>query len=123
MPSRAYEAREIAGIKGWQLDPEDVKTVTVVPGHAGIHLDKLHTGFFIVVECDLFDPIPGVKLHVTNHIKPSLRLIKKSSDGSPLGGVHFRIAKIEDGTRYLDRITNDQGEILISDLGKSRLRT
>ena len=52
----------------------------------------------------------------TNHIKPSLRLIKKSSDGSPLGGVHFRIAKIEDGTRYLDRITNEQGEILISDL-------
>ncbi len=56
------------------------------------------------------------KFVFTNHIKPSLRLIKKSSDGSPLGGVHFRIAKIEDGTRYLDRITNDQGEILISDL-------
>lgn len=28
----------------------------------------------------------------------------------------FRIAKIEDGTHYLDRTTNEQGEILISDL-------
>ena len=28
----------------------------------------------------------------------------------------FRIARIEDGTHYLDRTTNEQGEILISDL-------
>ena len=52
----------------------------------------------------------------TNTIKPSLNLIKLSSDGSRLEGVTFRIAKIEDGTHYLDRTTNAQGEILISDL-------
>ena len=28
----------------------------------------------------------------------------------------FRISKIEDGSHYLDRTTNEQGEILISDL-------
>ena len=28
----------------------------------------------------------------------------------------FRIAKIEDGTHYLDRTTNKNGEILVSDL-------
>lgn len=52
----------------------------------------------------------------TNHIKPSLQLIKLSSDGSRLAGVTFRIAKIEDGSHYLDRTTNSNGEILISDL-------
>jgi len=52
----------------------------------------------------------------TNTIKPSLQIIKTSSDGSRLKNVHFRIAKIEDGTHYLDRTTNEQGEILIADL-------
>ncbi len=32
------------------------------------------------------------------------------------GSVTFRIAKIEDGTHYLDRTTNKNGEILVSDL-------
>ena len=52
----------------------------------------------------------------TNHINPSLQLIKLSSDGSRLAGVTFRIAKIEDGSHYLDRTTNSTGEILISGL-------
>ena len=52
----------------------------------------------------------------TNSIKPTLRLLKQSTDGTPLGGVTFRISKIEDGTHYLDRTTNDAGEILVSDL-------
>ena len=52
----------------------------------------------------------------TNHIKPSLQLIKLSSDGSRLAGVTFRIAKIEDGSHYLDRTTSSTGEILVSDL-------
>lgn len=52
----------------------------------------------------------------TNTRKPSLRIIKTSSDGSLLAGVQFRIAKIEDGSHYLDRITDTNGEINISDL-------
>ena len=52
----------------------------------------------------------------TNTVRPSLQLIKLSADGSRLAGVTFRIAKIEDGSHYLDRTTNDRGEILISDL-------
>ena len=89
LPLGAYEVREIS-CPGYIIDESQ----------RIIQLDGNETAEFVF----------------TNHIKPSLRLIKKSSDGSPLGGVHFRIAKIEDGTRYLDRITNDQGEILISDL-------
>ena len=52
----------------------------------------------------------------TNSVKPSLNLIKLSADGSRLAGVTFRIAKIEDGSRYLDRTTDENGEILISGL-------
>ena len=45
-----------------------------------------------------------------------MRLIKTSADGSPMKGVTFRIARIEDGSRYLDRTTDENGEILVSDL-------
>jgi len=48
----------------------------------------------------------------TNSKLPSLHLLKTSSDGSPLAGVSFRLAKIEDGSRYLDRTTSATGEIL-----------
>ena len=52
----------------------------------------------------------------TNTQNPSFKLVKTSADGSPLAGVTFRIAKIEDGSRYLDRTTDENGEILVSDL-------
>ena len=48
----------------------------------------------------------------TNSKKPSLHLLKTSSDGTPMEGVSFRLAKIEDGTHYLDRKTSATGEIL-----------
>ena len=35
---------------------------------------------------------------------------------APAGRGDFRIARIEDGSHYLDRTTNSNGEILISDL-------
>ena len=38
-------------------------------------------------------------------------LEKISSDGTPLEGVAFRLAKIEDGSRYLDRPTGPDGTI------------
>ncbi len=52
----------------------------------------------------------------TDTEKPSLRLVKQSADGTPLAGVTFRIARIEDGSRYLDRTTDENGEITISGL-------
>ena len=47
----------------------------------------------------------------TNSKLPSLHLYKESADGTPLGGVTYRLAKIEDGSRYLDRTTSATGEI------------
>lgn len=53
----------------------------------------------------------------TDTKKPSFRLVKRDSfSGERLPGATFRIAKIEDGTHYLDRITDMNGEINISDL-------
>ena len=53
----------------------------------------------------------------TNTQKPSLRLVKLDSyRGLGLAGATFRIARIEDGSHYLDRVTDTKGEINISDL-------
>lgn len=94
-----------------------------------IDLSELPTGAYVVTELDcpgyLIDEAQRI-IHLeanqtarfvfTNSVKPSLHLIKLSSDGSRLAGVTFRIAKIEDGSRYLDRTTDENGEILISGL-------
>lgn len=48
----------------------------------------------------------------TNSKLPSLYLYKESADGTPLAGVTYRLAKIEDGSRYLDRTTSSTGEII-----------
>ena len=86
----AYEVRELEAPDGYLLD-DAVRVVQV-------------------------NPDENASFVFTNTPKPALRLIKTSSDGTRLGGVHFRIARIEDGTHYLDRITDDNGEINISDL-------
>ena len=86
----AYEVRELEAPDGYLID-DAVRVVQV-------------------------NPDENANFVFTNTPKPSLRLIKTSSDGTRLGGVHFRIARIEDGTHYLDRITDDNGEINIPNL-------
>ena len=86
----AYEVRELEAPDGYLID-DAVRVVQV-------------------------NPDENANFVFTNTPKPSLRLIKTSSDGTRLGGVHFRIARIEDGTHYLDRITDDNGEINIANL-------
>ncbi len=86
----AYEVRELEAPDGYLID-DAVRVVQV-------------------------NPDENANFVFTNTPKPALRLIKTSSDGTRLGGVHFRIARIEDGTHYLDRITDDNGEINISNL-------
>lgn len=94
-----------------------------------IDLSELPTGAYVVTELDcpgyIIDEAQRIiqleanqtaRFVFTNSVKPSLHLIKLSADGSRLAGVTFRIAKIEDGSRYLDRTTDENGEILISGL-------
>ena len=94
-----------------------------------IDLSELPTGAYVVAELEcpgyIIDEAQRIiqleanqtaRFVFTNSIQPSLHLIKLSSDGSRLAGVTFRIAKIEDGSRYLDSTTDENGEILISGL-------
>lgn len=121
IPNAVFEIKSVAGDYG----PQEF----VTDQNGEIDLSKLPTGAYVVTEkaCEGYiidqaqriiqlDPNEDAQFVFTNTIKPSLQIIKTSSDGSRLKNVHFRIAKIEDGTHYLDRTTNEQGEILISDL-------
>ena len=121
IPNAVFEIKSVAGDYG----PKEFTT----DQNGEIDLSKLPTGAYVVTEksCEGYiidqaqriiqlDPNEDAQFVFTNTIKPSLQIIKTSLDGSRLKNVHFRIAKIEDGTHYLDRTTNEQGEILIADL-------
>lgn len=121
IPNAVFEIRSVAGDYG----PEEFTT----DENGEIDLSHLPVGAYEVTEKSCagyiideaqriiqLDPNEDAQFIFTNSIKPSLQIIKTSADGSRLGGVTFRIAKIEDGTHYLDRTSNPQGEILISDL-------
>ena len=121
IPNVLFEIKSVAGDYG----PEEFRT----DENGEIDLSKLPAGAYVVTELSCpgyvideaqriiqLDPNEDAQFVFTNSIKPSLQIIKLSSDGSTLEGVTFRIAKIEDGTHYLDRTTNKNGEILVSDL-------
>lgn len=121
IPNVLFEIKSVAGDYG----PEEFRT----DENGEIVLSKLPAGAYVVTELSCpgyvideaqriiqLDPNEDAQFVFTNSIKPSLQIIKLSSDGSALEGVTFRIAKIEDGTHYLDRTTNKNGEILVSDL-------
>ena len=121
IPNAVFEIKSVDGSYG----PKEFTT----DENGEIDLSKLPTGAYVVTEkaCEGYiidqaqriiqlDPNEDAQFVFTNTIKPSLQIIKTSSDGSRLKNVSFRIAKIEDGTHYLDRTTNEQGEILIADL-------
>ena len=121
IPNAVFEIESVEGTYG----PQEFRT----DENGEIDLSMLPAGSYVVTEksCDgyIIDeaqriielrPNEDAQYVFTNHIKPSLQLIKLSSDGSRLAGVTFRIAKIEDGSHYLDRTTSSAGEILISDL-------
>lgn len=121
IPNAVFEIKSVVGDYG----PKEFTT----DQNGEIDLSKLPTGAYVVTEkaCEGYiidqaqciiqlDANEDAQFVFTNTIKPSLQIIKTSSDGGRLKNVHFRIAKIEDGTHYLDRTTNEQGEILIADL-------
>ena len=121
IPNAVFDIKSVDGSYG----PKEFTT----DQNGEIDLSKLPTGAYVITEksCEGYviddaqriihlDPNEDAQFVFTNTVKPSLQIIKTSSDGTPLKGVTFRIAKIEDGTHYLDRTTNERGEILISDL-------
>ena len=90
-----------------------------------IDLSKLPVGTMVVTELDCpgyviddaqriihLDGNEQAQFVFTNSKLPNLHLYKESSDSKPLGGVTYRLAKIEDGSRYLDRTTGPDGSIV-----------
>ena len=122
IPNAVFEIKSVDGSYG----PEEFTT----DENGEIDLSKLPTGAYVVTE----KSCPGyvideaqriIQLNAnetaefvfTNSKRPSFTLVKLDSyDSTPLGGVTFRLAKIEDGTHYIDRVTDTNGQIHVDDL-------
>lgn len=117
IPNAVFEIKSVAGDYG----PEEYRT----DENGEIDLSHLPTGAYVVTEKECagyviddaqriiqLDANETAEFVFTNSKLPSLRLIKTSTDGTPLGDVTYRLAKIEDGARYLDRTTDSTGAIV-----------
>ena len=121
IPNAVFEIKSVEGTYGpqeFRTDQNGEIDLSMLPAGAYVISEKSCDGYIIDEAQRIIElkPNEDAQFVFTNHIKPSLQLIKLSSDGSRLAGVTFRIAKIEDGSHYLDRTTSSTGEILISDL-------
>lgn len=114
-----FEIRSVDGSYG----PEEFRTDT--NGEIDLSDENLPAGAYVVTEkaCPGYvvddaqriiylDPNEDAEFVFTNSKLPSLELTKTSADGTPLEGVSFRLAKIEDGSYYLDRTTSAEGRIV-----------
>ena len=121
IPNAVFEIKSVEGTYGpqeFRTDQSGEIDLSMLPAGSYVATEKSCDGYIIDEAQRIIElkPNEDAQFVFTNHVKPSLQLIKLSSDGSRLAGVTFRIAKIEDGSHYLDRTTSSTGEILISDL-------
>ena len=87
----AYQVKELLTLDGYLMD-DAVRTIQLNPDE---------TARFVF----------------TNTKKPGLEVLKYDPDNDMyIPGATFRIAKIEDGTHYLDRVTDQNGRIFIDNL-------
>ncbi len=130
LDSGTYKALPNATFKFEKIGSKFVKEYTT-DENGEINLDKLEAGSYKVTELSapegyLIDNAERtVKIEgndsatfvFTNTKKPSIKVVKYDKQNDKyLSGASFRIAKIEDGSNYLDRITDTNGVIEISDL-------
>ena len=121
IPNAVFEIKSVEGTYGpqeFRTDQSGEIDLSMLPAGSYVVTEKSCDGYIIDEAQRIIElkPNEDAQFVFTNHVKPSLQLIKLGSDGSRLAGVTFRIARIEDGSHYLDRTTNSNGEILISDL-------
>ena len=121
LPNVRFEFKKVGGSYRQEFTTDvngEIDLSKLEPGAYEVHELEAPEGYLMddSVRVVQINPDENANFVFTNTPKPSLRLIKTSSDGARLAGVHFRIARIEDGAHYLDRITDDHGEINISGL-------
>lgn len=121
IPNAVFEIKAVDGSYGpkeFRSDKNGEIDLSMLPEGAYVVTEKSCDGYVIDEAQRIIQlhPNDDAEFVFTNTVKPSLRIVKLSSDGKPLAGVSFRISYIEDGTRYLDRVTSSTGEIFIDDM-------
>lgn len=121
IPNAVFEIKAVDGSYGpkeFRSDKNGEIDLSMLPEGAYVVTEKSCDGYVIDEAQRIIQlhPNDDAEFVFTNTVKPSLRIVKLSSDGTPLAGVSFRISYIEDGTRYLDRVTSSTGEIFIDDM-------
>ena len=117
IPNAVFEIRGVDadfGPKEFTTGPDGTIDLSALDPGAYVVTEKKCPGYVIDEAQRIIHLVPNqtAAFVFTNSKLPSLRLLKTSSDGLPLKGVSFRLAKIEDGSHYLDRTTSATGEIL-----------
>lgn len=117
IPNAVFEIKSVEGTYGpqeFRTDQNGEIDLSMLPAGSYVVTEKSCEGYVIDEAQRIIElrPNEDAQYVFTNHIKPSLHLIKRSADGTPLEGVSFRLAKIEDGSYYLDRTTGPTGEII-----------
>ncbi len=107
--SKEFTTDKYGEIELADLEP-GVYTVTETSAPNGYVIDKESRTFEAVAD-------GSVQLVFTNTKKPSIKVLKYDAQNDKyLPGATFRIAKIEDGSNYLDRVTDENGCIEIDNL-------
>lgn len=97
----------------------EIELTDLEPGVYTVTETTAPDGYVIDTETRTFEAVAdgSVSLVFTNSKKPSLTVLKYDAyKDKYLAGATFRIAKIEDGSNYLDRVTDTNGAIRIDNL-------
>lgn len=122
LPNAVFRVESIGGSFGKEFSTDkhgEADLSQLEPGAYLIRETKAPDGYIADDRARTVQLVAGkdAEFVFANSKKPSLVIVKYDPDsGEYLAGASFRIAKIEDGSHYLDRITDTQGRITINDL-------
>ena len=122
LANATYAIRKIGGSFAQEYATDangEVSLGTLDPGAYAIEEVRAPAGYLIddAIRTVQINAGENARFVFTDTKKPSLELVKHDPTGNEnLGGATFRISKIADGSRYLDRTTDSNGRIRIDDL-------
>jgi len=122
IPNVRFEFKLVGGsfVKELVTDANgEIDITKLEPGTYEVRELEAPEGYLIdsAVRIVKVNPDENASFAFTNTKKPSLSVVKYDPNtGKYLAGATFRIARIEDGTNYLDRVTDINGRIELSGL-------